>query len=58
MNYTFIDFRVTPLKDWLVEHKGHSIEQVMGKEGNKCFRFLKCTTCKEVYYNGKITNKD
>ena len=57
-NYVFIDFRVTPLKDWLVEHEGHSVEQVIGTEDNKQFRFIKCEDCKEVYYNGKTYDKN
>ena len=58
MSYKFIDFRFEPLKDWLIDHRGHNINQVMGKESNKCFRFVVCRDCKEVYYNGKTYDKN
>lgn len=58
MSYKFVDFRVTSLKDWLIEHRGHTMDQVIGTAEGKQFRFIKCVTCEEVYYNGKTTSEN
>jgi len=52
--YSFIDFRVTKLKDWLNDHRECNVEQVIGEGySGDGFRFAICRQCNEAYFVGK-----